>query len=44
MNEAARKGRLGRMLFGSFPKLGVPFGVPLIRTTVFLGLYSGTPV
>ena len=24
-----------------FPKLGVPFGVPIIRTIVFGGLYWG---
>ena len=28
-----------------FPKLGVPFlGVPIIRTIVFWGLYSGPPI
>ena len=27
--------------YGDFPKLGVPFGVPIIRTIVFWGLYWG---
>ena len=33
-------------IYGGFPKLGVPFlGVPIIRTTVFGGLYYwGPPV
>ena len=32
------------LLYGGFPKLGVPFGVPIIRTVVYLGLYWGTPI
>ena len=31
-----------RTVFGGFPKLGVPFwGVPLIRSIVYWGLYWG---
>ena len=31
---------MGIKLYGGFPKLGVPFwGVPMIRTIVFWGLY-----
>ena len=32
-------------LYGGFPKLGVPFwGVPIVRTIVFWGLYWGPPI
>ena len=32
-------------LFGSFPKLGVPFlGAPIIRTLVYWGLYWRPPI
>ena len=30
---------------GAFPKLGIPFfGVPIVRTKVFGGLYWGSPI
>ena len=28
--------------YGGFPKLGVPLGIPIIRTIVYWGLYWGT--
>ena len=33
------------IVYGGFPKLGVPFlGVPIIRTIVFWGLYWGPTI
>ena len=36
---------LDMVIYGGFPKLGVPFlGVPIIRNLVYWGLYWGHPI